>query len=459
MKTIKAVILISLIALLLAVSLLLYPPVRFYLLLGMGRFDRAEAVYLSYLTDSDTLNARAQKRLEDYAHRQLYGYYSGKLTYTRITELLNALSRTKLPQKEVEYCLQAAQNMEAARTAFAQAEKAFASADYARAIPLYRQALIADEMASQRLEEAESLYRSHVLEQAKACMDKEQYDVAKAVLSDGLAVLENDDVDLMAALRDARRMAADAAYAEAMEEARRLLSEEGPGAAIRFMDDLCASRPEEYALAYLKQQLLHEYEGDVLARAKALWQSGDTSGACALLEEGLRWIDSADISMLLGDIRGSIVYLLNDMPILRDGTANPRTGADSTILWDGVMTDIRKNAYVHSLSADLGDIVFDLSGEYAVFAGTVAFPQGEKSDIYRSSATLLIFGDGALLAEFKDVSGASSPIAFTLSVTGVRELTLRWISEGANGWKDWGRFATLFDGRLTTTAPVHSQQD
>ena len=378
MKTIKAVILISLIALLLAVSLLLYPPVRFYLLLGMGRFDRAEAVYLSYLTDSDTLKARAQKRLEDYAHRQLYGYYSGKLTYTRITELLNALSRTKLPQEEVEYCLQAAQNMEAARTAFAQAEKAFASTDYARAIPLYRQALIADEMASQRLEEAESLYRSQVLEQAKACMDKEQYEDAEAVLSDGLAVLENDDVDLMAALRDARRMAADAAYAEAMEEARRLLSEKGPSAAIRFMDDLCASRPEEYALAYLKQQLLHEYEGDVLARAKALWQSGDTSGACALLEEGLRWINSADIAMLLGDIRGSIVYLLNDMPILRDGTANPRTGTDSTILWDGVLTDIRKKCLRPQPLGGLGRYSFRSFGGIRRVRGDGGLPPGGK---------------------------------------------------------------------------------
>ena len=459
MKTIKVVILISLIVLLLAVSLLLYPPVRFYLLLSMERFDRAEAVYLSHLTDTDALQERAYKQLENYAHRRLNGYYSGKLTYTRITELLTALSRTKLPQEEVEYCLLACREMEAARQAFVQAEKAFSSADYARAIPLYRQALIADEMASQRLEEAESFYRDQVLEQAKACMDKGQYEDAETVLSHGLAVLEKEDVDLTAALRDARRMAADAAYAEAMAEGRRLLSEEGPEAAIRYMDDLCASQPEEYALTYLKQQLLHEYEGDVLARAKALWQSGDPSGACALLEEGLRWIDSTDIAMLLGDIRGSIVYLLNDMTILRDGTANPRTGADSTVRWDGVLTDIRKNAYAHSLSADLGDIVFKLSGEYAVFAGTVAFPQGEKSDIYRSSATLQIYGDGALLAEFKDVSSASSPIPFTLSVTGVRELTLRWISEGANGWKDWGRFATLFDGRLTTTAPADSQQD
>ena len=85
--------------------------------------------------------------------------------------------------------------------------------------------------------------------------------------------------------------------------------------------------------------------------------------------------------------------------------------------------------------------------------GTVAFPMGEKSDIYRASATLKIYADGELLAEFKNVEIASAPISFSLPVTGVRELTLTWTSEGAGGWKDWGRFAAIYDGRFLVKAP------
>ena len=55
--------------------------------------------------------------------------------------------------------------------------------------------------------------------------------------------------------------------------------------------------------------------------------------------------------------------------------------------------------------------------------------------------------------EFKNMDEASAPLPFSLPIAGVKELTLTWTSEGAGGWKDWGRFATVFDGRLLVTAP------
>ena len=48
---------------------------------------------------------------------------------------------------------------------------------------------------------------------------------------------------------------------------------------------------------------------------------------------------------------------------------------------------------------------------------------------------------------------------FSLSVAGVRELKLRWTCQGANGWKDWGRFATLFDGQLMMKDPSNAAEN
>ena len=147
-----------------------------------------------------------------------------------------------------------------------------------------------------------------------------------------------------------------------------------------------------------------------------------------------------------------MIFYLVDRPILRDETASPRTGAISTVARDQVLSDVHANEYAHSLWADAGSVTFALDEDFTTFAGTVAFPQGEKADLYRASATLQIFGDGILLAEFKDMDDASAPLPFSLPISGVKELTLAWTSKGASGWKDWGRFATVFDGRFLVAA-------
>ena len=453
MKKVRKAILILLALLALAGTLLLFPMVRFSLLLRVKRFDGAETVYLSSLSGSDQLSAKAEQTLKRYADGQLEKYYERKLTYEEVMAILQLLSGTELPQDDVAYCLFAATEMEAARNALLAADAAFDAGDYARAIPLYRLGLIADENASGRLHEAEGLYRSRILDAARAAMDSGDLTLAEKTLLDAQSILGADDADLVAALADVHRMEADAAYGATMTEARRLLQAEGPGAAMAYLAGLRSEQLEDYTLEYLEQTLLHEYEEDLCLQARALWEGGDGAAACALLETGLGFLDSAKMTLLLGEIRGTILYLLGDMPVLRDDTASPRTGAESTVARDAVLMDARGNRYSHSFSADAGSVTFDLVGRYAVFAGTVACVNGEGSDIYRTSATLQIYGDGVLLATFKNVTNTTAPADFSLSVTGVRELTLLWTSDGANGWKDWGRFATVFDGRFMTAVP------
>ena len=446
-SVIKRIILALLLVLILAGAFLSDPLIRFSVDLYLGRYADAHSVYSSRLAASQRLEQEAADHLRWYVDHQLARYYRHNLTSEQIMGILTPLSQTNLPQADIKRCFQAVEQMDAARADLVQADISYAESDYARAIPLFRQAIIAEDAVAERLSRAEAEWKNQLLEQAEAAMDAQSYEAAETVLLGGLDVLEAD-VDLTAALADVRRLEQAQQYDAITSEARRLLQNEGPAAAFRYIDDLRQQAPDEYELAYLEQTLRHEYEEEICNQAFALQAAGDPAGACTVLEDGLTWIDSERVKALRDEIRTAIPVWLVDLPVLRDETESPRTGANSTIARDQVHVDILSNVYEHSFSADTGSVSFSLQGDFATFTGTVAFPMGEKSDIYRESATLQIYADGVLAAEFKAVDGSSAPFPFSLPVENVQEITLRWTCEGANGWKDWGRFATIFDGRL-----------
>lgn len=433
------IVLISLLVLLLLVgAFLLHPLVRFTVSLYLERFDRASSVYLSAIRGSERLDEKAREQLRRYVDQRQEEYLDRTLPYEEVMAVLSPLSGTALPQDDIERCIRTVDEMETARRDLAEADAWAASGDPARAIPLYRQSLIADDGAAYRLKKAEAACKSSLLDQVESAMDAGQYVEAESMLLEGLTMLEQDE-DLTRAAEDARRLQVQKAYASQVTEAQRLLREEGPDASFRYVAALREQAPDDSAFEYLEQLVRHEYEEDICTRARTIQAGGDPTGACELLNEGLLWIDSERIRKLQNEIRASMDYWLVDMPIWRDETADPRTGAESTVV---------RNEATHSFSADLGSVTFSLEGAFAAFTGTVAFPQVETADAYRASATLRVYGDGQLLAEFKDVDSTSAPLPFSVPVEGVQRLTLSWTSEGANGWKDWGRFATVYDGRL-----------
>ena len=452
MKSIKRVSLMLVLLLLLGGTILLDPLLRFTIDLYRERFTEAGTIYLTQLRSSDTLRCESSTKLRSYVDNLLEQYYARETSYDRITGVLTAMTGTDLPQSDIERCLRSANEMETARADLARADAYFQNGDYGLSIPFYRRSLAADGSAAFRLEQAEVLYKNSVLDLAQTAMDSCRYDDAEGLLQEGLSLFAAD-ADLSAALEDVHRLRAGQSYHTWTEEARLLLSAEGPGAAFRYVDDLLAQAPDSYELTYLDQLIRHEYEEDVCERAQALRSAGDPETACSLLTDGLNWLDSAQMQALYAEARADITFWLVDLPVLRDETADPRTGAQSTIARDSILSDAQLNAHTHSFWADIGSVCFTLDEDFKTFAGTVAFPKGEKSDIYWVSATLQIFADGRLIAEFRDVDESSSPLPFSLPVAGVRELTLVWTSEGAGGWKDWGRFAAIFDGRFMTTSP------
>ena len=451
MKTGKRIVLILLLLGLLAGAVLLNPLVRFTLDLETKRFDDAQAVYLSRLNGSDIIREEAAGQLRRYADRQLNRYYEHELSYDEVMGILTPLAGTGLPQQDIDRCLRAVSDMEAARTDLIQADAFLSSGDCASAIPLYRRSLMADEAASLRLEQAETSYNNQLLAAAEAALENKQPEGAELQLMAGLSLLGPND-DLFTALTDVRCMKEDQAFDALTEQARQILAADGPETAFRYVADLREQAPKEYRLEYLEQLLRHEYEQSLCSEALSLRDTGRSLEACSLLEDGLRLLDSQRMQALYAEIRATITLSLADISVSRDETGYVRTGAQSTVAWDQVLQDAFSGQYEHSLYADLGAISFSLDGDFELFAGTVAFPLGEMSDIYRASATLQVFGDGKLVAEFKDMDSSSAPIPFSIPVAGVRKLTLRWTCEGAGGWKDWGRFATVFDGRLMASA-------
>ncbi len=447
MRIAKRILFISVLLMLLAGALLMDPMIRFIVDLHFQRFERAAAVYSSQLLVSDELDKEAKEQLQGYVERWQDKYFARELTYDQVMAVLSPLSRTVLPQEYISRCVHGVNEMEKARTDLAQADIHAVNGNFAAAIPLYRQSLVADDGAAFRLQKAEADYESQLLQEAETAMDEGKYLIAENVLLDGLTVLESND-DLTRALEDVRRMEADALYGAQLTEARRLLQMDGPEASFQYVRTLRQQAPDQYELAYMEQLLYHEYEAERCFSALAMQTEGDPSGACALLEEALLHLDSERIKALRQEIRTSIVYWLGDMPVLEDETGSMRTGSRSTVALDQVLMDSGSNEYTHSISADQGSLCFSLEGTFDTFTGTVAFPLGETADIYRASATLQVYGDDRLIAEFKEMDSSSLPIPFSIPVEGVRVLKLRWTSEGANGWKDWGRFATVFDGRL-----------
>lgn len=446
MKAAKRIILILLPVLLIG-ALLLHPLVRFTVNLYLDRFDQAASVYLASIRGNQRFDGRAQAQLQQYVDRQVAAYYRYELSYGEVTDALSPLLNTGLPQEDVARSLQAIHEMETARNDLNAADACAAAGDYARAIPLYRQSLIADEGAAYRLEQAQIAYKNSVLDQAEAAMASGQLDTAETALQDGQRLLGADG-DFDRALLDVQRMRKDAAYAAATDEAKRLLREAGPEAAFRYAGELRQQTPDAYEYEYLEQLVRHQYEDDICSNAQSLRAAGDLSGACALLEEGLRWLDSQRMRSLRQEIRAAIPCWLVDMPLSMDETAGGRTGAESTVARNLILFDSLSNEYTSSFWADLGSVSISLKEGFEAFTGTVAFPRGEASDIYRASATLQVFGDGRLIAEFRDMDGTSAPQPFSIPLAGIGELTLCWTSAGADGWRDWGRFATVFDGRL-----------
>ena len=176
-----------------------------------------------------------------------------------------------------------------------------------------------------------------------------------------------------------------------------------------------------------------------------LAKAGEYEEAKNLAQDGLSYFGSTEMEELVEIYSSYIPERLVDMEIFEDDSWSG--GWDfGSIDKNDYSKDNYGNTYESSISADSGSIVYLLNYQYRTFKGVVAFPAGEKSDSYKTSATLQVYGDDELIATFQDVTEGSRPESFALDVSKYERLTLKWSSYGLTITQDWGEFATIFDG-------------
>ena len=117
-----------------------------------------------------------------------------------------------------------------------------------------------------------------------------------------------------------------------------------------------------------------------------------------------------------------------DMEIFAKKTQGGMWGID-TDKTDEYLVDNYGKKYQHSFYAGSGTVTYLTNYKYKMFSGTVACPKGLQPDGWR-------------------------PMPFSLDISNYERITLEWKyqekkEEIVNIWKDWGYYATIFDGVFT----------
>ena len=112
----------------------------------------------------------------------------------------------------------------------------------------------------------------------------------------------------------------------------------------------------------------------------------------------------------------------------------------------GEVYDHQGNRYTNGLCVDFGGqyadvyyVSYDLGGRYTTFSGVISLIEGMAGVSFTKYVEILC--DGQVVFTSATMTASSAPQPFSLDVTGVQELTIRYpATDGQN------RIATVFDG-------------
>lgn len=439
-------------AVLAVVTAILSNPVRRFLgAIGEGDTLRAEEIYASSLADSEKRLARAAKGLDAYVGQVLEEYLNSQISYESLCERLAAVEVTGIAPETLPEVQAYAAQVDDYRRTYEAAEAAFAQGDYAAALPLYERAAEFDAFygadAAGKLETAAEYYRSDILAQTEALIDAERFTDAFVLLKEAMDLLPGDPV-LKNTYADCVESHYDHTVNHIAEEVAFLCQQNEHMFALTYLDGMIADYPDEPRLLEAREACLAGFEEYTYNEAHALALAGEYAQAAELTAAGLSVFESESVRELQSICLSHLPVQLGDMPIAVNDTVGG-TWNTYTNKTDEYLEDHHNNVYAHSLSVGRGTLTYQVDGLYRSFTGIVSFPKGMVANSSRRSATLTISGDGTTLAVFKNFTSTSLPTAFDLDISGYQQITLKWECKGYNEWKDWGFFATVFDGVLT----------
>lgn len=441
---------VALIAVIVVAIILLNPVRRFMNAIKDGDSPAAAEIYYESIITNDDRAEKVYAELSAYADEQLQKYLAGEISYDELTSSLWAIDAASVYNETVYSALEQASSVNNWRQIYADAEEAFADGNYALAINLYSKVAGLDfesgEEAAAKLVDATSLYRSEVLDAVTAYQTDHAYESAYALLNEAFAVLPND-----AALESAYAACLQAEYDYTIDciiaEAQVYYTTNDYLGAIAYLDERIAVYPDEVRLQDERNACLGLFETYAINESYRLASEEDYVHAASLAASALEYVTSPSLTELYQIYLSYIPVKLGDMEIFLNETRINSLGATTNKL-DQYLTDSYSNTYAHSLSAGCGTLTYLVNFKYKTFSGTVAFPKELTANTAHESATLIIYGDGHEIATFRDVTDDTKPKEFTLDISSYEKISLEWTCEGYNAWRNWGDFATIFDGTL-----------
>ena len=433
-----------------AAAILLNPVNRLMNSIEKDSFENARLLYENKITDDFDSYQKAHDQVWALAEQWLEQYCNQEISYDYLIGKLDGLDHVGILGIELQDFYSEADYLRYCRETFAAAEKAFEDGDYQGALGLYCMIAGADfengEVASDRYDESVTLYRQQVVKEARSYITAGEFIMAYSLLDSALETLPGD-MELLAVQQECIQAEYDHDIHMLLEEARLYMTNRDHVGALTFLDAAIQAYPEEMLLQQERSLCLTEFESYVHQESLRLAREGEYHHALSLAESGLSYFSSTDITELAIIYRSYIPVILGEMEMFQNNTKGG-SWANKTDETDRYLEDNYGNVYTNSLSVGCGSVTYLVNFKYQIFKGVVGFPKGLESDSYRHSATLQIYGDDEMIAEFADVDGKSKPESFALDISSYEKITLKWTCTGANIWYDWGYFATVFDGFL-----------
>lgn len=191
----------------------------------------------------------------------------------------------------------------------------------------------------------------------------------------------------------------------------------------------------------------------------AVWDS-DAAGTIYIIEIGPKQDDNGEV--LSGDSAADDMSFVikydtktSKLEMIYPATAKVQDFAflntiSYTVKAEKVFTDSATdhfgNTYSYSIGIDSGSVSVPVNGKYSTFTGIIAYPGERSYDSYRTSAALVIYGDGKKLYESPDVEIGTYPIHFSANVTDCKVVEIVWTCKGGNIWDNWCYEATIYNG-------------
>lgn len=351
--------------------------------------------------------------------------HAEKAEYLKAIELLRTIPNTYTQyedvKKQLDIVLEAyCQDMVTQAEALLKAEK------YNEAITLLAEAeknAGESPVLSQKKEEILGAYKAEAIARVQELSKEEKYTEALALLGTAQDIFGAEDTEIATQMADVNAKKVLAALPE--YEASGDL-----GGAIQFIDKELPGTNNNADVIERRNSLQAQYREQVVSKAAETYAAEGYTAAISVVNEA--------IAVLPGDetILEQLAMYKSYAPTYLS-TLTPYTEKYIYIGLDGGK-DNYENAYIgdRCFSANNyyydGELKYNIASKYTTLSGILFVPYFSRNND-TEEATIEVYGDDVLLYEVTNISNTSKPQNFSVDISNVEFLTIRFIDAYASG--------------------------